>query len=170
VTWLTDKLGEAGIIAAPLSGLSSKEDRTEIMRRLQDGRLGAVVTTEMAARGLDVARLTHVVNYDLPTDADHYVHRAGRCGRAGRPGIVINVTPPETKFVLGKFAGKLGLSFADAEVKDSKLWLVKRPPDASGSGGGSDHRNGGGGGSDMAGRPPWRGGPSRGGDSRRRSG
>lgn len=44
----------------------------------QDKRIAMVVTTEMAARGLDVAHLTHVVNYDLPTDADHYVHRAGR--------------------------------------------------------------------------------------------
>ena len=47
--------------------------------RVQDKRIAMVVTTEMAARGLDVAHLTHVVNYDLPTDADHYVHRAGRC-------------------------------------------------------------------------------------------
>lgn len=45
---------------------------------VQDKRIAMVVTTEMAARGLDVAHLTHVVNYDLPTDADHYVHRAGR--------------------------------------------------------------------------------------------
>jgi ATP-dependent RNA helicase DeaD len=109
-----------------MSGDMEKEDRTDIMRRLQDGRLGMVVSTEMAARGIDVPMLTHVINYDLPTDAEHYVHRAGRCGRAGRPGIVVNMVLPDTKFVLSKFTGKLGLTISDAEVKDAKLWAIKR--------------------------------------------
>eukprot|EP00953_Heterococcus_sp_UTEX-ZZ885_P022803 12590-Heterococcus_DN1.PRE.1 len=63
---------------------------------------------------------------DLPTDADHYVHRAGRCGRAGRPGIVINMTHPEIKFVISKFKDKLGLQFDEVDVKDSKLWTITR--------------------------------------------
>ncbi|CAM9543273.1 unnamed protein product, partial [Scytosiphon promiscuus] len=126
VNWLTERLETVGIIAAPLSGESSKDDRAEIMRRLQDKRIAMVVTTEMAARGLDVAHLTHVVNYDLPTDADHYVHRAGRCGRAGRPGIVVNLATPDVKFVMGKFSKSLGLPFDDCEIQGGRFWSVSR--------------------------------------------
>ncbi|CAM9358555.1 unnamed protein product [Chrysoparadoxa australica] len=126
VNWLTEKLEGSGIVAAPLSGKSEKDDRSEIMKRLQDGRLGMVVTTEMAARGIDVPTLTHVVNYDLPTDAEHYVHRAGRCGRAGKPGVIVNLVTPDTKFVMSKFKQRLGLQFVDAAIQGSKLWEVRR--------------------------------------------
>ena len=69
------ELHEMGLIAAPLHGDSSKEDRKEIIARLKDGRLRLVVATELAARGLDIPDLSHVINFELPTDAQHYVHR-----------------------------------------------------------------------------------------------
>jgi len=69
------ELHEMGLIAAPLHGDSSKEDRKEIISRLKDGRLRLVVATELAARGLDIPDLSHVINFELPTDAQHYVHR-----------------------------------------------------------------------------------------------
>ena len=88
-----DKLAEKNIIAAPLFGgsTSNKADRRDVTNLFREGKIGAVVATEMAARGVDFPGLTHVVNLDLPTDPIHYVHRAGRCGRGGRPGVVINV-------------------------------------------------------------------------------
>jgi ATP-dependent RNA helicase DeaD len=70
-----DKLLEFGIVAAPLHGESSKDDRKEILSRLRDGRLQLVVSTELAARGIDIPNLTHVINFELPTDSQHYVHR-----------------------------------------------------------------------------------------------
>ena len=88
------QLIDMGFIAAPLHGETSKDDRKEILTRLRDGRLSLVVTTELAARGLDFPDLTHVINFELPTDAQHYVHRAGRCGRAGRKGLVMNFANP----------------------------------------------------------------------------
>jgi superfamily II DNA/RNA helicase len=75
VNIIVDKLAENGIIAAPLHGDTSKEDRKEIISRLRDGRLSLAVSTELAARGLDLPELTHVINFELPTDAQHYVHR-----------------------------------------------------------------------------------------------
>ncbi len=72
---MTQKLLELNIIAAPLHGDSSKDDRKEVMARITDGRLKFVVTTEIAARGLDIPEVTHVINFELPTDAAHYVHR-----------------------------------------------------------------------------------------------
>lgn len=72
---IVKELYEMDIIAAPLHGDSSKDDRKEIIARIKDGRLRLVVTTELAARGLDIPELTHVINFELPTDAQHYVHR-----------------------------------------------------------------------------------------------
>jgi ATP-dependent RNA helicase DeaD len=117
------ELGEMGLIAAPLHGDSTKEDRKEIITRMRDGRLRLVVCTELAARGLDLPGLTHVVNFELPTDAEHYVHRTGRCGRAGKQGLVMNFANPETKFVIRRFGKKLGIKVQDCEIRDGKVYL-----------------------------------------------
>ena len=95
----------------------------EIISRLRDGRLNLVVTTELAARGLDIPDLTHVINFELPTDAQHYVHRAGRCGRAGRKGLVMNFANPDTKFVIRRFGKQLGVKVQDCEIRDGQVCL-----------------------------------------------
>jgi len=123
---IVEKLYELGIIAAPLHGEASKEDRQDVIRRLQDGRLAMLVCTELAARGLDIPLLAHVVNYDLPTNAEHYVHRAGRCGRAGNPGIVVSFTTPKTTSVLEKFSRQLGVSFQEIEIKHARLLIKEK--------------------------------------------
>ncbi|KAJ1383139.1 P-loop containing nucleoside triphosphate hydrolase protein, partial [Ochromonadaceae sp. CCMP2298] len=117
------ELGDMGLVAAPLHGDSTKEDRKEIITRMRDGRLKLVVCTELAARGLDLPELTHVVNFELPTDAEHYVHRTGRCGRAGKQGLVMNFANPETKFVIRRFGKKLGIKVQDCEIRDGKVYL-----------------------------------------------
>jgi superfamily II DNA/RNA helicase len=81
------------------------------------------VSTELAARGLDLPQLTHIVNLELPTDSQHYVHRAGRCGRAGRPGIVMSIARPDTKFVVRRFGTQLGIKVRDCEIRSGKVWL-----------------------------------------------
>ena len=118
-----EQLLEMGFIAAPLHGESSKDDRKEILSRLRDGRLNLVVTTELAARGLDIPDLTHVINFELPTDAQHYVHRAGRCGRAGRKGLVMNFANPDTKFVIRRFGKQLGVKVQDCEIREGQVHL-----------------------------------------------
>ena len=118
-----DKLLEMGIIAAPLHGDTNKDDRKDILARLRDGRLPLVVTTELAARGIDVPDLTHVINFELPTDAQHYVHRAGRCGRAGTVGLVINFATPDTKFVIRRFGKQLGIKVRDCELREGHVYL-----------------------------------------------
>lgn len=122
---ITEQILEMGYIAAPLHGETSKEDRKEIVQRLKDGRLALVVTTELAARGLDIPNLTHVINFELPTDAQHYVHRAGRCGRAGQPGLVMNFANPGTKFVVRRFGKQLGTKIRDCEMREGQVWLKK---------------------------------------------
>jgi len=122
-----EKLAERGIIAAGLHGgaKSDKMDRAEVSRALREGYVGIVVATEMAARGLDAPLLTHVINLDLPTDSSHYAHRSGRCGRGGRPGVVINMTTsPKERKVPQKFASALGIKLHTVDVRNGKLNIV----------------------------------------------
>jgi superfamily II DNA/RNA helicase len=124
---IVEKLEIMGIIAAPLHGGfgSEKMDRAEVSKALREGYVGIVVATELAARGLDAPLLTHVINFDLPTDASHYAHRAGRCGRGGRPGVVINFTTgPQERNVPYRFAEKLGVNMYAVEAKNSQLSIV----------------------------------------------
>mmetsp|Transcript_13864 Transcript_13864/g.28611 ORF Transcript_13864/g.28611 Transcript_13864/m.28611 type:complete len:537 (-) Transcript_13864:36-1646(-) len=124
---VVEKLADRGIVAAPLHGGmgSEKMDRAEVSRALREGYVGIVVATELAARGLDAPLLTHVINLDLPTDASHYAHRSGRCGRGGRPGVVINITTsPKERNVPKRFAATLGVEMFTAETRGGKLILV----------------------------------------------
>ena len=95
-TELADRLEARGFGAAPLSGDIEQKVRERTVNRLKSGDLDIIVATDVAARGLDVERVSHVVNYDVPTDTESYVHRIGRTGRAGRSGeAILFVTPRE---------------------------------------------------------------------------
>ncbi|AEE46058.1 DEAD/DEAH box helicase [Cellulomonas fimi] len=89
-------LVERGISAAHISGDVAQSDREKIVDRLRSGALDVLVATDVAARGLDVERIGLVVNFDVPREAETYVHRIGRTGRAGREGVALSfVTPAE---------------------------------------------------------------------------
>jgi ATP-dependent RNA helicase DeaD len=97
---LADKLKAHGFAAEPLNGDMSQEMRERTVERLKQGHLDILVATDVAARGLDVERLSHVVNYDIPTDPSAYVHRIGRTGRAGRAGRAILLVEPRERGLL----------------------------------------------------------------------
>ncbi len=93
---LADKLRARGLSAAAINGDLPQNQRERTVAELKDGRIDVLVATDVAARGLDVDRISHVVNYDISTDAEAYVHRIGRTGRAGRAGqALLFVTPRE---------------------------------------------------------------------------
>lgn len=93
---LAEKLAARGIAAAALNGDVQQAQREKIVQQLKDGRIDVLVATDVAARGLDVDRISHVLNYDIPYDTESYVHRIGRTGRAGRTGeAILFVTPRE---------------------------------------------------------------------------
>ncbi len=95
-TDLAGRLEARGFAAAPLSGDIEQKQRERTVNRLKSGDLDIIVATDVAARGLDVDRISHVINYDMPTDTESYVHRIGRTGRAGRSGeAILFVTPRE---------------------------------------------------------------------------
>jgi ATP-dependent RNA helicase DeaD len=99
-TGLAEKLEARGYDAAPLNGDMQQAERERTVDRLRQGRLDILVATDVAARGLDVPRISHVVNYDIPTDTEAYVHRIGRTGRAGRKGEAILFVSPREKRML----------------------------------------------------------------------
>jgi ATP-dependent RNA helicase DeaD len=88
---LTQTLGARGYSAEALHGGLSQEQRDRVLRRFRDGASDMLVATDVAARGLDIDRVSHVVNFDVPSSPDAYVHRIGRTGRAGREGVAITL-------------------------------------------------------------------------------
>ncbi|MEZ0113448.1 ATP-dependent RNA helicase DeaD [Catenulispora sp. EB89] len=94
VDQLSETLNGRGYRAEALHGGLSQEQRDRVMGRLRSGTAELLVATDVAARGLDVEHLTHVVNYDVPSAPESYVHRIGRVGRAGREGVAITLAEP----------------------------------------------------------------------------
>ncbi|HEU0103496.1 MAG TPA: DEAD/DEAH box helicase [Mycobacteriales bacterium] len=97
---LTQTLNGRGYRAEPLHGGMSQDQRDRVMGRLRAQTADLLVATDVAARGLDVDHLTHVVNYDVPSAPDSYVHRIGRVGRAGREGVAITLAEPREQRML----------------------------------------------------------------------
>ncbi len=105
---VTERLEARGYTAEALHGDMSQAQREAVVRRLRGGQAEVVVATDVAARGLDVERITHVVNFDAPYDVESYVHRIGRTGRAGRAGkAIIFVTPRQQRMLreIERFTG-----------------------------------------------------------------
>ncbi len=97
---LADKLSARGYAAAALNGDIAQNQRERTIKNLKSGKLDIIVATDVAARGLDVERVSHVVNYDVPHDTESYIHRIGRTGRAGREGDAILFVAPREKRML----------------------------------------------------------------------
>jgi ATP-dependent RNA helicase DeaD len=94
VDQLTESLNGSGYRAEALHGGMSQEQRDRVMGRLRGGTAELLIATDVAARGLDIEQLTHVVNYNVPSASESYVHRIGRVGRAGREGVAITLAEP----------------------------------------------------------------------------
>ena len=101
VDQLTVTMNGRGYRAEALHGGMDQMQRDRVMGRLRDGTAELLIATDVAARGLDVDSLTHVVNYDVPSAPDSYVHRIGRVGRAGREGVAITLAEPREQRLLG---------------------------------------------------------------------
>ena len=97
---LAEKLRARGFSAAAINGDVPQPVRERTVNQLKKAELDVLVATDVAARGLDVERVSHVVNYDIPTDTESYVHRIGRTGRAGRSGDAISFVTPRERYLL----------------------------------------------------------------------
>ncbi len=113
---LTEKLSAHGYRCQALHGGVSQDQRSRVIKLLRDGAVDLVVATDVAARGLDIENLSHVINYDVPTTADSYVHRIGRVGRAGREGTAVTLADPRESRLLQQFERLTKRKIAIAKV------------------------------------------------------
>ncbi|WP_028938215.1 DEAD/DEAH box helicase [Pseudonocardia spinosispora] len=113
---VTEALTGRGLRAEALHGGMDQEHRGRVVERLRSGRTELLVATDVAARGLDIDLLTHVVNHDVPQTAEAYVHRIGRVGRAGREGVAITLVPPSKRYMLGAVERLTGQKITVASV------------------------------------------------------
>ena len=127
---LTRTLNGRGYRAEALHGGMDQEGRDRVMGRLRKGKADLLVATDVAARGLDIDHLTHVVNYDVPSAPEAYVHRIGRVGRAGREGVAITLAEPREHRLLKNIERLIGQKLAVekvptiADLRDRRMELL----------------------------------------------
>ena len=130
---LTETMNGRGHRAEALHGGMDQSQRDRVMGRLRDGTAQLLVATDVAARGLDVDTLTHVVNFDVPGSPESYVHRIGRVGRAGREGVAITIAEPRHRRLIGSIEQLTGRTIEIGRVPsvgDVRLRQAERLADA----------------------------------------
>jgi ATP-dependent RNA helicase DeaD len=113
VNYVTVVLQRFGYDADALSADLSQADRERVLERVRQGTLRFLVATDVAARGLDIPDLSHVIQYEPPEDLEGYVHRAGRTGRAGAPGVAISLVSAMEKLELNRIAARFGIELQE---------------------------------------------------------
>jgi ATP-dependent RNA helicase DeaD len=126
VDQLTETLKARSYRAEPLHGGMSQEQRDRVMNRLRNGTADLLIATDVAARGLDVDHLTHVINYNVPPAPESYVHRIGRVGRAGREGVAITLAEPRERRMLEAIERLTGQQIPLAKVPTRADLLASR--------------------------------------------
>jgi superfamily II DNA/RNA helicase len=130
---LVKRLGTHGVTAVAMHGNKSQRQREQALARFESGAVDTLVATDVAARGIDVDGISHVINFDPPGDREAYVHRVGRTGRAGRRGVGITLVGAEEHAEMSQLAGQLGI---DHGLRRDGGGNARQPgPRAPGSGG-----------------------------------
>nr|WP_320191111.1 DEAD/DEAH box helicase [uncultured Desulfobacter sp.] len=106
--YLSEKLSRYGLNAGILSGDVAQDKRFKVLNRFKTGNLNVLVATDVAARGLHIENISHVINYDLPIEPEHYIHRIGRTGRAGATGTSVSFADEMSSFQIPKIEKVLG--------------------------------------------------------------
>jgi ATP-dependent RNA helicase RhlE len=134
---LVKRLKDNYVTAVAMHGDKSQSQREKALARFERGEVDILVATDVAARGIDVRDVTHVINYDMPEDRDGYVHRTGRTGRAGRSGISVTFVLGDQARDMSRIATDLGLH---AEFSLSGLPTATSGGGGAGGGGGAQRR------------------------------
>ncbi|SAI67283.1 ATP-dependent RNA helicase [Bordetella ansorpii] len=136
---LADRLAEQGFAAAALHGDMNQRQRTRTLTQLQRGQVRVLVATDVAARGIDVQGISHAINFDLPMQAEDYVHRIGRTGRAGRDGLAFTLAVHSERHKIRRIESYTGQSLTAETIEGLE---PKRTPRPSSGGGGGYARHG----------------------------
>ena len=114
---MSDALLVKGYNAGELHGDLSQAKRERVMKNFKDAKLQYLVSTDIAARGIDVTGITHIFNYDIPEDAESYIHRIGRTARAGKTGVAVTFVTPKNVEELNTIERKIKMSIKKNESK-----------------------------------------------------
>jgi ATP-dependent RNA helicase RhlE len=114
---LVKRLGARGLNAVAMHGNKTQSQRERALARFESGGVDMLVATDVAARGIDIAGISHVINFDPPADSETYLHRVGRTGRAGRAGVGITLVDGDQRHDVGQLASELGI---DAGLSTSR--------------------------------------------------
>ncbi|HTO14335.1 MAG TPA: DEAD/DEAH box helicase [Edaphocola sp.] len=123
---ISEKLMREGYHVAPLHGDMDQKMRTKVMDRFKKGNLQAIIATDVAARGIDVNDITHVINYELPDDVEIYTHRSGRTARAGKSGICMSIITPREIGKLRAVERIAKTKFTKTDIPDGNEVVRKR--------------------------------------------
>ena len=123
---IAEKLQASGYAAAPINGDMTQQLRERTIAQLKSGQVDILIATDVAARGIDVKRISHVINYDMPYDNETYVHRIGRTGRAGRSGKAILFVAPREKRLLHSIERSTGQKIESITLPTKKEVAAKR--------------------------------------------
>ncbi|MDO9356851.1 MAG: DEAD/DEAH box helicase, partial [Solirubrobacteraceae bacterium] len=164
---LARRLDDVGVDSGAMHGGKSQSQRERALKAFERGKINVLVATDVAARGIDIDDITHVINYDAPEDREAYVHRTGRTGRAGRVGISVTLVAPGQEGEVASIVRELGLEDRfEAAGLDPFARAGGKKKRGGGGGGGGRGYGGGGGGRGGFGGGGRDGGRSHGGDSR----
>lgn len=130
---LVAKLKYVGLTVEALYGEAKKQERALVLNGFREGKFQVLLATDVAARGLDIRSLTHVINFDPPIDADHYVHRVGRTGRMGQSGTAISIITPKEVFIIEKFAKALNISILHKDMYKGQVITPELNNNSSGN-------------------------------------
>lgn len=122
---LVEYLKKRGYPTAGLHSDLTQNERKNTIKTFREGRNSVLVTTDLLARGMDFAEVDYVYNFDLPVDAKHYLHRAGRTGRAGKSGLAITLVAENQKFILYKIARDLGITLEKMGLEGERIFPLK---------------------------------------------
>ena len=118
---VADGLIAKGLKVGRIHGDLTPRERKKMMKQILDLEFQYIVATDLAARGIDIQGISHVINYELPTDLDFYIHRVGRTARAGYSGIALTIYEASDEDALNQLE-KMGISFKNADVKNQE-WI-----------------------------------------------
>jgi superfamily II DNA/RNA helicase len=118
------KMEHYGIPVADLHGAHGKMERKKALDAIRAGKVHLLIASDMAARGLDIKGVSHVFNYDLPSAAKDYLHRAGRTGRAGEEGFCISLAAPQELRLVARYASELSLEMTEAFIREGEIYAL----------------------------------------------
>ncbi|MEJ9319085.1 DEAD/DEAH box helicase, partial [Halalkalibacterium halodurans] len=124
---LADAMLAAGLNVERLHGGLQPRQRKQVMKRVKNYEVQYLVATDLAARGIDIKGVSHIINYSLPKDLDFYVHRVGRTARAGADGIALTIFAPEDEQAVHKLM-KRGIQFTYYDLKKGEWQKLDKPP------------------------------------------